>query len=130
MPLVVRRHPTEVPASNRNLLLSVVAVGRWYQMYTDSFNAKTFEKGGVCLTADYAKSSTGLSVHNSENVGSVDGPVKVWPVALVWLLYAAPSNLVSVITGHRTFRVVLRPVKVVYPSPLLMHGSCMRHHVI
>jgi len=49
--------------------------GRWYQVYTDYANEKTFENNSFCSTADYAPNANGtISVNNRERYKSVSGP--------------------------------------------------------
>jgi hypothetical protein len=44
-------------------------------VYADNIVMLTFEKGGVCISADYAllEDGSGISVHNAQRQGSPEG---------------------------------------------------------
>jgi lipocalin len=49
-------------------------VGLWYQMYSDIYVTKTFEKDSYCATAQYGAEADGkLSVHNYAKIGAPNG---------------------------------------------------------
>ena len=49
-------------------------VGLWYQMYSDIYVTKTFEKDSYCATAQYGAEADGkLSVHNYAKIGRPNG---------------------------------------------------------
>jgi lipocalin len=50
--------------------------GHWFQMYTDTYVASSFEKDAFCVTADYRLNADGtVSLFNSQANGGVDGPL-------------------------------------------------------
>merc|ERR1719450_255734 len=52
-------------------------VGRWYQIYANKLVYLTFERNGVCQTADYNKldDGSGITVVNSQNTGNPSGEI-------------------------------------------------------
>lgn len=51
--------------------------GRWYGMFADPISTATFQRGLVCVTADYGLLPNGsLSVLNAGRVGAPDGPLR------------------------------------------------------
>ncbi|XP_074649182.1 apolipoprotein D-like [Tubulanus polymorphus] len=52
-------------------------LGRWYQVYADAVVMKTFERNGVCITADYGLLENGVvSVFNAMRITKPNGELK------------------------------------------------------
>ncbi|XP_033753730.1 apolipoprotein D-like [Pecten maximus] len=89
-------------------------LGRWYQMYASQSVFATFERGAVCVTADYTMSTDGsgkIIVLNSERLKNGNGSPKIIHG------YATPSGEVGKLSVHLETVAFSAPYWVVQLGP-------------